>query len=343
MCTHSLRTSFLGSTVSTGGAWTYVGFNEFHKQGPFTSNAATPPAALVGAVPLALVGDNPSVDWNGADDGYYFFTYDTPSCGGQTELLVHVKESCFNSNVTINVHNQQDPIDLNDLIFEGLSCTPADGFWYHTSGLVAAFDGLSGTFYPQMTSNGTTHTMEYIVARNCSDCKASVTINVYDCGTNNLCYLYTDFSPTNEQVDLDNSQILYFKVGGVDQMVAPVTGLGPKNVINYGAAPYLTNFVDALNDLNLDCFNFYYATYTLAPETRQKWMRMCYPQNVDWEFKVYSDGGAGGGTYWLYTPSGISYSYDDISYSTLFSAGFYNVTALGTTGIETCITVASCE
>ena len=345
MCVHTLRTSFLGSTVTAGGAWTYVGFNETSKTGPFTSNATVPPTALVGAIPIALTGDNPSVDWASKDDGYYYFTYDVSGlgCGGSVGLIVHTKESCFNSTVTLNVHNEQGPIHLNDFVVEGLGCDLPDGYWTYTSGLVSAFDGINGIFYPALTTTGTTHTMEYIVARNCSDCKSSVTINIYDCSNNNLCYYFTDFSETQEQSNLDSSEILSFKVGGIEQLTTPVVGLGVKNVITYGSNPYLTNFVDSLNALNIDCFQFYYAAITVGAETRQKFARFCVPQNIDWEIKVKCSGGTGSNTYWIYNQAGVTWSYDDITYNDMMTSGFYNIAPAVTDGIEFCKTTSACE
>lgn len=340
MCTHSLRTSFLGSNVSTGGTWTYIGYNELFKQGPFNANASVPPAALVGAVPLALVGDNPSIDWTGADAGYYYFTYDLGSCGGSADLIVYVKEACFLSTVTLNIHNQQDPIYLNELVGTGLSCTVPAGYWQLTSGTLDAFDGLQGIFYPDRVQSGTSHTMEYKISRNCSDCKSSFTINVFTCTSSNLCHYFTDFSETLEQVDLDNSELLSFKVGGVEQLTLPVT-FGPKNVITYGVKPYLTNLVDTLNDLNIPCFKFYYSTLTVSAETRQKFMRICAPQGVDWEIKLYCAGGSP--TYWIYTESDVTFSYDDVTYNSLFATPFYNVLAGVTTGIEFCKVTGTCE
>ena len=343
MCIHNLRTDFLGSTVSSGGTWSFIGFNETSATGPFSTNAPVPPAALAGVVPVALISDDPAVDWSSADDGYYFFTYTVASCSPSisANLTVHTKESCFNSTVTINVHEEQDPINLNDAVFSGLSCTPATGYWIEVSGPVGAFDGISGIFYPTSSATGNTHVYEFITARNCTDCKSTVTVNVYDCSNNDLCHYLTDFSETIEQADLDTSQILSFKVGGVEQLTTTITGLGPKNVITYGVDPYLTNFVDTLNSLNINCFKFYYSSVKVGTETRQKFARFCVPQSIDWEIKVYVNGGAS--TYWIYNESGVTYSYDDITYFDLNTTGFYNILPAVSTGIESCVTTGSCE
>lgn len=339
MCTHSLRTDFLGS--STGGTWTYIGFNETSSTGPFTSNASTPPAALAGVPPIVLVGDNPSVDWNGADDGFYHFTYNLGSCGGSVSLTVSVIDSCFNPSVTVNVHNQQTSIDLNALVVDGLLCTKSKGYWKFQSGTLPAFNPVTGIFNPSLTATGSTHILHYVVASNCTDCKSVITINVYDCDNNDLCHYFTDFSETLEQEDLDDSQILSFKVGGEEQLTSPITGFGVKNVITYGAKPYLTNLVDTLNGLDVDCFQFYYSTVTVGAETRQKFARFCIPQNIDWEIKLYCAGGAA--TYFVYNQSGVSFSYDDVTYFTMFGTNFYNIASGITTGIESCTTTSSCE
>lgn len=342
MCLHNLRTDFLGATVSSGGSWTYVGYNATSFQGPFTTNAAVPPAALAGVVPIALGGDNPAVDWASADDGYYSFNYDLGSCGGEADLVVRVNDSCFNTAVTINVHDQQGDINLNDAVVSGLSCKQSPGFWRFVSGDITLFNPVNGKFTANQATSGSTHVFEYVTAPDCTDCISTVTVNVFDCGSNDLCHYYTDFSETMDQDDMDRSEIVYFNVGGVNQISSPVVGFGIKNVITFGAAPYLTNLVDTLNNLNITCFKFYYSTVTVGAETRQKFMRICSPQGIDWEIKVKA--GSLSPTYWIYNSStGVSFSYDDVVYTTLSLTPVYNIPAATTTGIEACIVVSSCE
>ena len=146
---------------------------------------------------------------------------------------------------------------------------------------------------------------------------------------------------TLDQDELDASELLSFKVGGVEQLTTPILGFGVKNIINFGSDPYLTNFVDTLNALNVPCFKFYYSTLKLGIETRQKFARFCVPQDIDWEIKVIVRGGAT--TYWVYNNSGMTYSYDDVTYLDLFTDGFYNLASGITTGEEFCIVVAACE
>lgn len=342
MCIHNLRTDFMNS--SSGGSWTYVGYNSTSLSGPFTVNASTPPAALSGIVPLALVGDDPAIDWAAADKGYYFFTYDLGVCGNSVTLLVHNKEECFNASTTISVHNQMGPIDLKLLAFDGCGSGRPTGYWkYDTLNYPGAFDPINGIVYPSLMDVGASEDYSFVIAKDCSDCKATITVNIVTCGINDQCHYYTDFSETMTQADLDAVEIQYFKVGGINQLSSPIVGLGPKNVIDFGGSPYLTNLVDTLNNIGLPCFTFNYSTVLAGTETRQKFMRICYPKGAQWEFKIYVPFG-GSDSWWIYSlTSGISFSYDDVTYVNMTTDSVYNILAGTTTGIESCSVVSSCD
>lgn len=84
------------------------------------------------------------------------------------------------------------------------------------------------------------------------------------------CHFYQDVGQFLSQQTLDGLSITSFKVDGVEQLAAPVD-FGIINVVSINGKAFVTNLIDALNDLGIPYFEF-------SPS------QLDYPEKTDWRF-----------------------------------------------------------
>lgn len=84
------------------------------------------------------------------------------------------------------------------------------------------------------------------------------------------CHFFQDLGQFLSQQTLDGLSITSFKVDGVEQLAAPVD-FGIINVVSINGKAFVTNLIDALNDLEIPYFEF-------SPS------QLDYPEKTDWRF-----------------------------------------------------------
>lgn len=197
-CQNGLRTNFL-SGASAGGSWVYDGYNSSSPAGPFSSGGTTPPA---------LVGDNPSIDFDGWIAGFYAFTYNGGSapCDGSQQIVVAVVQSGNPGDDTaITLCTADAPINIYSTLGANI---PTTGFqppnWNYGGDIGnPGYDSGSGgsptddTFDPSLSGTGTFNITLTVTPDNytgyplddCDNCQAQVATltitvqNTFNAGT----------------------------------------------------------------------------------------------------------------------------------------------------------------
>ena len=107
--------------------------------------------------------------------------------------------------------------------------------------------------------------LRVLVEPNTSDCCDGPCSCVY-----RTCNMFQDFGQFMSQQTLDSLSITSFKVNDIEQLSAPVD-FGIINVVSINGKAFVTNLIDALNDIAIPYFDF-------SPS------QLDYPEKTDWRF-----------------------------------------------------------
>ena len=107
--------------------------------------------------------------------------------------------------------------------------------------------------------------LRVLVEPNTSDCCDGPCSCVY-----RTCNMFQDFGQFMSQQTLDSLSITSFKVNDIEQLSAPVD-FGIINVVSINGKAFVTNLIDALNDIAIPYFEF-------SPS------QLDYPEKTDWRF-----------------------------------------------------------
>ncbi len=125
-CNLLLRTQGL-TGADPGGTWTYNGFHATSNTGPFAPGTFNP----------TLTGDDPAVDFTGAEPGYHQFTYTGLDCDNnpvsQNLVVAVVARPNAGTNGTVDACDSET---ITLILADYLTGEDTNGVWTHTGGTI---------------------------------------------------------------------------------------------------------------------------------------------------------------------------------------------------------------
>lgn len=253
---------------ASGGSWRYNGFDASYDGnkdnlvqfgsggGGGTYSFPSPGGTVTG-------GDNPTINFAGANAGTYSFSYIKGTDTKNT--VVHVtEEPCAGTTTDYwACEDTAGSVNVADILELG-GCTPltTGGEWTYSTGL---FNPTTQILSPFVTGDyNITYTVkpsETFGELGCTDCIKTATLRVHILPETTFkeSTYWVDIRPQMDQLSLDDFKITSFIYNGTQYVTSPV-GFGTKSVIAHGAAgQYLANVATTLNGIGIPAMSFAYS------------------------------------------------------------------------------------
>ena len=125
--------------------------------------------------------------------------------------------------------------------------------------------------------------LRVLVEPNTSDCCDGPCSCVY-----RTCNMFQDFGQFMSQQTLDGLSITSFKVNDIEQLSAPVD-FGIINVVSINGKAFVTNLIDALNDIGIPYFEFSPSQLDYPEKTDWRYFKMKYPACFTFEIIISTE------------------------------------------------------
>lgn len=152
--------------------------------------------------------------------------------------------------------------------------------------------------------------LRVLVDPNTSDCCDGPCSCVY-----RTCNMFQDFGQFMSQQTLDSLSITSFKVNDIEQLSAPVD-FGIINVVSINGKAFVTNLIDALNDIAIPYFEFSPSQLDYPEKTDWRFFKMKYPACFTFEIIISTETEV-----YLYTDTETLQKWFDVSWTAFGYSG----------------------